>query len=109
MTYIRSKIESSQLDESPLGITSGTAEDTGITIAKTPTPGSAVMVLVNGARTKVRNGSSDSASPFFFGPDATTIRTLSTIQAQDKLYFNHTSAGYDLETDDIISLVYTTD
>jgi len=110
MTYIRPKLESTQLDASPSSnITSGTANDTGITITKTPTANSAILVLVNGARTKVQNGSSDSDSPFFFGPDSSTIRTLATIQAQDKLFFDRVNAGYDLETSDIISLIYTTD
>ena len=100
-------LEYSELDQSLSGLTSPITAtgDTGLTIAKTPAQNSAVVVMINGLQTKVGDGTK--VAPLFFSADSgTSARNIKDIQSGDSLYFDATEAGYSLDSNDIISVVY---
>jgi hypothetical protein len=85
--------------------TSGEAQDTGVNITSTPGGDGHVDVLVNGVQYELGDGVK--TTPCYFSVDGgTTARAISAITAADSLYWNGTTAGFDLETSDDIDLNY---
>lgn len=85
--------------------TSGDFQPTGVTI--TNTPQGYVDVKLNGKSYSVGNGIK--TKDCYFSPDGgITARTIATIVAGDELIWNGTIAVSDLDTQDIISLMYNT-
>jgi hypothetical protein len=84
------------------GTISGDGADTGLTISGTPAGGSNVAVLVNGVEITVGDGST-SGSACYFGTSSTSARAISAITNGDKLFWNATTAGYSLESSDIVA------
>jgi len=73
-------------------------------IAATPASHAYVEIFVNGAQ---QNLTGDKLGDCYFSADSgTTAKTLATIAAADKLYWNGSIAGYQLAITDKISFVY---
>lgn len=86
--------------------TSGDDADTGLTIAATPALDSFVTVVINGVQYSVGDGV-DTKCSYFADPGApTTPKAIAAIAASDKLIWNGTTCGFDLETTDRVSLFY---
>jgi hypothetical protein len=84
------------------GTISGDGADTGLTITGTPAGGSNVAVLVNGVEVTVGNGST-SGSACYFGTSSTSARNIADIANGDTLFWNATTAGYSLESTDVVT------
>ncbi len=93
--------------EAPTGSSAGGTDfDTGITLSDTPAGDSRVLVFVNGVKETVSYGAK--TSHFWFEPaGGGSARAAADIVATDELHFNPTGAGYDLDTNDEIELVYS--
>jgi hypothetical protein len=84
------------------GTISGDGADTGLTITGTPAGGSNVAVLVNGVEVTVGNGST-SGSACYFGTSSTSARNIADIANGDTLFWNASTAGYSLESSDVVT------
>jgi len=83
------------------------------TFTQTPLAGSFVQVFVNGLAVYVANGPAEAGlipviSPCFFASPGSPeiIRHQGQIQAGDLLHWNGSFAGFQLEEDDIINVIY---
>jgi hypothetical protein len=85
--------------------TTGDAASTGITISYSPYQDSFVMVEVNGISVEVGDGETDKAV-YFSGNNGLTATSIEEIRSGDQLIWNGNVAGYDLEVDDEINLIY---
>jgi hypothetical protein len=93
--------KSDQLNLIPLNVSSTTGY-TGIEIAEQPK--GIMFILLNGMISLVGDGVK--TMPFFFTQDdGVTARNLVDIVTGDKLYYNPEVAGYDITTDDRISIM----
>lgn len=79
--------------------------DTGIALPETPAGNSMILIYLNGIKDEISYGTK--TATFWFEPvGGGDARLLVEIIATDELHFNPTLAGFDLETDDEIELVY---
>lgn len=85
--------------------TTADGDSTGLTITYTPFDDSAVIVKVNGLQVNLGNGAKDE-SCYFSADGGTTARSVADITAGDTLYWMGSIAGYELEIDDDIDIVY---
>ena len=85
--------------------TTGDNALTGITISYSPYQDSFVMVEVNGISVEVGDGTTDKAT-YFSGNNGLTATAIEEIRSGDQLIWNGNIAGYDLEIDDEINLIY---
>ena len=85
--------------------TTADEDSTGLTITYTPYDDSAVIVKVNGLQVNLGNGAKDEAC-YFSADGGTTARSVADITAGDTLYWMGSIAGYELEVDDDIDIVY---
>lgn len=76
------------------------------TLAISATPVGYVAVAVRGVLTKVGNGTKTACDCFFSGDGGTTARAYGAIVSGDVLYWNGTTAGYDIGTTDRVDLLY---
>lgn len=84
--------------------TSSDGDSSGISIDSTPD--GMVQVFVNGVMLELKG---DKTGDCYFSVDGgTTARTIANIVANDILYWNGSTAGYELEATDKITLVYET-
>ena len=83
----------------------GDEDSTGLTITYTPYSDSAVIIKVNGLQCNLGNGAKDEAC-YFSADGGTTARSVADITAGDSLYWMGSIAGYELEVDDDIDIVY---
>jgi len=97
LTYVDKNINSNA--------TIGDNQPTGVLVSYSPYQDSYVMVEVNGISVDVGNGTKNTDS-YFSGDGGVTPTTIEEIRAGDELYWNGTHAGYDLEVDDQINLLY---
>lgn len=74
-------------------------------ISTTPVNGGYVAVYLNGLLVNTGDGVKTTEA-YFSGDNGTTARSLSAIQAGDKLYWNGNIANRDLDTNDNISFLY---
>ena len=88
-------------------VTSGNDADTTLTIAATPGGDGMVNVLVNGIQYELGQGVK-TKDCYFTNDGGTTARAIGAIAAGDALYWNGTTAGFDLATSDEIDLIYET-
>lgn len=80
--------------------------DTGGDITYTPAGNCDVEVLVNGIEEEISYG--DKTGIFYFSGDGgSTARAKADIVANDSLYFSPSNAGYEIETTDEITLIYS--
>jgi hypothetical protein len=85
--------------------TTGDGQDTNLDITNTPLVDSYVRIEVNGVGAVLGDGVK--TKDCFFSADAgSTARAISAIAAGDSLYWNGAIAGFDLETDDVIDMLY---
>jgi hypothetical protein len=92
---------------SPSAATSGNDQPTGVTITATPTNDGWVGVYVN-VSGPFELGDADKTKDCYFSPDGgTTVRSIGSIVAGDELIWNGSIAGFDLDTSDEISLIYS--
>jgi len=63
-----------------------------------------VMVYVNGLHTSLREDKTGAC--YFSGDSGATARTFANIASGDKVYWHGGNAGYNLESTDVIDLVY---
>lgn len=77
---------------------------TGLTITSTPAGDSLVMVLVNGIKVELGDGSKTSDC-YFSGDSGSTARSIADIASGDELYWNGVIA-YTLETSDVVDFIY---
>jgi hypothetical protein len=63
------------------------------------------MVEVNGISVEVGDGTTDKAT-YFSGNNGLTATAIEEIRSGDQLIWNGNIAGYDLEIDDEINLIY---
>lgn len=90
-------------------VVSGTTTTDGTvigTIEKKPV--GEVLVEVNGISTVLYDGSTSvaEAACYFTSPDGTTTRNATNVRAGDSLRWNGTSAGYELDSNDEIKIIY---
>ena len=91
-------------DQVPIA-TSGNGAWTGISISGGALKASSVEVYLNGVRSPVGDGVISKV--FYFSKDGgVTAKFFSAIELGDRLYYNGTLNGYDLDTDDRITLLY---
>ena len=86
-------------------VTSSDGDTTGATITYTPFSDSAVIVKVNGLQINLGDGVKNQAV-YFSADGGTTARLVADIAANDTLYWMGSIAGYQLEADDEIDVVY---
>lgn len=87
--------------------TSGDGQDTTLDISTTP-DGGRVSVFVNGVQYMVGDGVK--TEDCYFSVDAgATARNYSAIAANDSLYWNGVTAGFDLATSDVVDINYLTE
>lgn len=82
--------------------TTGNGANSGVSISRAPK--GLVVVAINGIMVSLGNGSTTTTC--YFSADGTTPRLFNEIVAGDTLYFNGIVAGYDLDTDDRIDIIY---
>ena len=85
--------------------TSADGDYAGITITYTPYSDSNVQVTVNGVGANLGDGVK-TKDCYFSGDGGTTARAIADIAAGDGLYWNGSVAGYELETTDLIDIIY---
>jgi hypothetical protein len=91
-----------QQSVTPLAVAANATATTGITLGSTPA--GVLRIAINGMIAKLGDGVK--TDTFFFSNDAgATARTFANIASGDTLYFNGVAAGFELETDDLISVV----
>jgi len=78
---------------------------TNTAMAATPANGSYVAVLANGVGISVGNGVKTKAA-YFSSDSGTTAKALNAIASGDKLYWNGSIAGYQLDANDTIDFNY---
>ena len=76
--------------------------NTAISLGFDPYNGSVVELYVNGQKQQY-----GSTNDYFFTSDGSTARAIDEVQSGDTLFWNGTIAGFDLSTDDDISIVST--
>jgi hypothetical protein len=86
-------------------VTSGNEQTTGISISGTPANDGYVGVSVNGVWYNVGDGSK-SLDCYFSADSGSTAKSISSITVGDVLYWNGVISGFNLDTDDRISLHY---
>ncbi|MCK9575371.1 MAG: hypothetical protein WC979_00845 [Candidatus Pacearchaeota archaeon] len=79
---------------------------TTLGISTTPVNNSYVKVEINGVGIDVGDNTKLNCSCYFSGDSGVTPRAIIDIQVGDKVYWNGSIAGYQLATDDEISLYY---
>ena len=92
-------------DEFNPNVTTSDEDDTGGTITYTPFSDGQIDIRVNGISADVGDGAKDEAL-YFSADGGTTARAIADITAGDALYWMGSIAGYELETDDEISIRY---
>jgi len=78
---------------------------TGVFISHTPFADSMVQVTVNGLASNIGDGTTN-ASCYFSVDGGTTARSMSDIESGDQLYWNGSIAGYELDSGDLIDIIY---
>jgi hypothetical protein len=91
--------------DNALAVSSG-AGSTGIALTSDPVPDSEVSLFVNGVKVVVGNNTTTSAA-FFTADSGANAIAIGAAAAGDVLYWNVTAAGFALDTDDVLELVYT--
>jgi hypothetical protein len=94
-----------QIDIVVPGTTTTDGTEIGI-IVKTPV--GEVLVEVNGISAVLYDGSISvsAAACYFTSPDGATTRNATNVRAGDSLRWNGTSAGYELDSNDEIKIIY---
>jgi hypothetical protein len=85
--------------------TSSDGDTSGVSIAAIPS--GMVQILVNGILQELGQGVK-TKDCYFSANSGTTAKTISGIAANDVLYWNGSVAGYQLDTNDKITMVYET-
>ncbi len=94
-------------DLSPLATTPATDyEAAGIAIDRTPAGDGYVRVEVNGVGQKLADGDRDAGDCYFSGDSGASAKALADIVEGDELYWNGIVTGWELETDDVVDLLY---
>lgn len=91
---------------------SGNNQITNLVITSTPKKKSNIIVKVNGVSTRVCVVGSDTANYdcyFIDKENAGTVKSIDNIAEGDKLVWNSSTAGYSLDTNDIVSFDYLCD
>jgi hypothetical protein len=96
------KPTATQQSVTPLAVAANATATTGITLGSTPA--GVLRIAINGMISKLGDGVKTDS--FFFSSDnGVTAKSFANIASGDVLYFNASAAGFDLETDDLISIV----
>lgn len=82
-----------------------TSQFSGATITYTPYNASNVQVLVNGINVNVGDGAKNQAC-YFSGDNGASARAIANIVGGDGLYWVGSNAGYELDTNDEIDIIY---
>lgn len=85
-------------------VTSSDGDTTGLTISNTPHNDSHVRVMVNGI--EVGLGGNKLLTCYFSADGGTTARAIADITSGDTLYWNGSVAGYQLDANDKINIIY---
>ena len=85
--------------------TSSDGDTSGVTIAATPE--GMVQIFVNGLQQELGQGVK-TKDCYFSVDSGTTAKAITAIASGDTLYWNGSIAGYQLDTNDKISMVYET-
>jgi len=83
--------------------TTGNEAATGLTLVATPK--GFVLVIVNGNIIGLGSGVKTQAA-YFSADGGTTAKAFADLAAGDELYWNGTTAGFDLDTNDSIDIIY---
>jgi hypothetical protein len=86
--------------------TADNQEATATTIAATPALDGYVQVFVNGVKVQVGDGTKVSVVSYFSGDAGATARSITAIVSGDKLFWNGSIAGYELDATDKIDFDY---
>ena len=78
------------------------------TFDQAPLVGGYMYITVNGITVLPAIGNSDYQSKSFYVTDSSgnTIKTTGTYSVGDKFWWNGSIAGYDIEDDDVVKLIY---
>ena len=85
-------------------VTSSDGDTTGLTISNTPHNDSHVRVMVNGI--EVGLAGDKTLTCYFSADGGTTARAIADIASGDTLYWNGSVAGYQLDANDKINIIY---
>jgi hypothetical protein len=85
-------------------VTSSDGDTTGLTISNTPHNDSHVRIMVNGI--EVSLAGNKLLTCYFSADGGTTARAISNIVSGDTLYWNGSIAGYQLDANDKINIIY---
>ena len=92
------------LDQIP-NVTSSDGDATGVFISHTPFGDSLVQVSANGLGVGVGDGVK-TLSCYFSVDGGTTARAMADIEGGDQLYWNGSIAGYELDSGDLLDVIY---
>lgn len=87
-------------------LTSGNNSLTGITLSNTPSQNSRIQIFVNGQLQKIGNGTFSSVDCYFSNDGGLSALLFTSIVSGNILYWNGSSAGFDLDTSDEIDIIY---
>lgn len=91
----------------PAASSGNDSHDTGLTLAANP-KGLVIVALTGNIRPVARNDAERAGSEFYFADPAapSVAKSFSNLAAGDKLMFNATVGGYDLEANDRLDIIY---
>lgn len=92
------------LDQVP-NVTSSDGDATGVFISHTPFGDGSVTITVNGLGVNLGDGTTN-ASCYFSVDGGTTARAMADIEGGDQLYWNGSIAGYELDSGDLLDVIY---
>lgn len=75
-------------------------------IVQTPAADGLVVIFLNGVAQRLGNGTRSGCDCYFSADSGTTARVIPNIQAGDFLYWVGSTAGFELETTDLLSFDY---
>lgn len=87
-------------------LTSGNNSLTGITLSNTPSQNSRIQIFVNGQLQKIGNGTFSSVDCYFSNDGGLSALLFTSIVSGNILYWNGSSAGFELDTSDEIDIIY---
>ena len=84
-------------------VTTGNDQPTGLTLSNIPTSFSSILVFINGQLQRLGDGVTTDDCYF---TDGFTIKNFNNLSLGDELYWNGLISGFNLDTQDLIQIIY---
>lgn len=107
-------VNASSISEQPFyqyvtsSVTTGNNSTTGAIIASTPSQYSRLQVFINGQLQKLGDGSISNVDCYFSNDSGVSALILGSVSTGNTLYWNGSTAKFDLDSNDEITIVYET-